>query len=196
MNFLAHILLAPDTESRVGALLGDFVRNSSAAEFGAVIHREILLHRKIDAYTDSHPLVLAAKARFRPKTRRFAGILLDVYYDHLLARDWPRYCPRSLPDFVGHFYADSERFRSRFPPDFERAFTHMVANDWLGSYREFAGVRVTMQRIGMRRPKFAAPLIEGLTDLETHGPEIAKTFPRFFEDLAQFAQDCRGRATV
>ena len=196
MNFLAHILLAPDTESRVGALLGDFVTNSSEAEFGAVIHREILLHRKIDAFTDAHPVVLAAKSRFRPQTRRFAGILLDVYYDHLLARDWDRYCAQPLPAFVGHFYADSERFRSRFPPDFARAFTYMTAQDWLGSYREFEGVRITMQRIGMRRPKFAAPLIEGLGDLANNEREFAESFPAFFSELTQYAQDRRARATV
>ena len=196
MNFLAHILLAPDTESRVGALLGDFVTNSSAAEFGAVIHREILLHRKIDAFTDSHPVVLAAKSRFRTVTRRFAGILLDVFYDHLLARDWARYCVQPLPEFVAHFYADAERFRARFPPDFARAFTYMVADDWLGSYREFAGVSLTMRRLGLRRPKFAAPLVEGLTDLENNEREFAQTFPGFFTDLAEFTAVSRARAAV
>jgi acyl carrier protein phosphodiesterase len=196
MNFLAHILLAPDTEARVGALLGDFVTDSSEAEFGVVIHREILLHRKIDGFTDSHPVVLAAKSLFRPGTRRFAGILLDVFYDHLLARDWGRYCAQSLPEFVDHFYTDSQRFRSRFPADFARAFTYMAADDWLGSYREFAGVRATMQRIGLRRPKFAAPLVEGLADLENNGREIAETFPRFFADLKRYSEACRARATL
>jgi acyl carrier protein phosphodiesterase len=196
VNFLAHILLAPDTESRVGQLLGDFVTNSSEAEFGAVIHREILLHRKIDAFTDSHPVVLAAKSRFRPETRRFAGILLDVLYDHLLARDWSRYCAQPLPEFVGHFYSGAELFRSRFPPDFARAFTYMVADDWLGSYREFAGVRSTMLRLGIRRPKFAVPLVDGLTDLENNAREFAEAFPRFFADLENFTESCRARATM
>ncbi len=196
MNFLAHILLAPDTEARVGALLGDFVKATTEAEFGPVIHREILLHRKIDGFTDSHPAVRAAKALFRRETRRFAGILLDVFYDHLLARDWARYCARPLPDFVREFYRDAERYRARFPPPFARAFDSMVADDWLQSYRTFAGVQETVQRIGMRRPKFVAPLGEGLADLHDHDAMIAADFGKFFAELSCYTEQCRASCST
>ena len=192
MNYLAHILLAPDdSEAQLGALLGDFVKVPSVETYGPTMNREILLHRKIDSFTDSHALVLAQKALFRRETRRFAGILLDVYYDHLLARDWANFCARPLHEFVQRFYAGAANFRAVFPHDFSYAFDRMVADNWLESYREFAGVEQALRRIGKRVPKFAGPLSEGLVDLSTNERDISRTFPEFFASLMRFAGEKR-----
>ena len=93
MNYLAHLYLAgPEPEARLGALLGDFVFGQAAlADWGALERREIVIHRRVDRYTDEHPQVVAARRLFAHGRQRYAGIALDVYYDHCLARDWARY---------------------------------------------------------------------------------------------------------
>jgi acyl carrier protein phosphodiesterase len=100
MNHLAHVLLAGDDEAlQLGGMLGDFVRGQpDPALFPAPVIRGIRLHRAIDSYTDGHPEVLAAKASLPPPYRRYAGILLDMWFDHLLARDFSHWSAQPLED--------------------------------------------------------------------------------------------------
>ena len=86
LNYLAHIYLASySDDAMLGALMGDFVKPHAGLDFPAETEAEIITHRKIDCFTDSHPIVLEAKRLFATRSRRYAGILLDVFYDHLLA---------------------------------------------------------------------------------------------------------------
>ena len=98
MNYLAHLYLADNTpESWVGAMLGDFVKGAIKDKYAPIIQYNIELHRRIDAYTDAHPIVRAAKPLIASERRRFAGILLDIFYDHYLAKHWARFSPVALP---------------------------------------------------------------------------------------------------
>lgn len=92
MNHLAHFVLAPDDDqARTGTWLGDFVRGSDLSAWPATIEQAIRLHRRIDSFTDTHAVTLDARRGLPAPLRRYAGILLDVYFDHLLIRDWPRW---------------------------------------------------------------------------------------------------------
>jgi acyl carrier protein phosphodiesterase len=194
MNYLAHLLLAgPSTEAQVGGLLGDFTKSSSVLTHGAVIHREIAIHRAIDSYTDAHPVVLAAKARFRPATRRYAGILLDLFYDHVLADHWDEYSDVALPDFIARFHADLDRYAHVFPERFAAMAPRMVAEDWLGSYASFEGVEVAVRRVSWRLSKGRDAMIEGLEDLRREYTPFADGFARFYPQLAAFAASERAR---
>src|SRR6478609_8124795 len=100
MNLLAHALLAGgDDDVRFGSMIGDFVRGAIDPALPDGVRGGIALHRAVDAYTDAHAEVVAARALFEPPYRRYAGILLDVWFDHLLARDWPRHAAGSLHAF-------------------------------------------------------------------------------------------------
>jgi acyl carrier protein phosphodiesterase len=105
MNYLAHIYLARHShDAMLGALLGDFVKMDGASLYPNAIAQEIILHRKIDTYTDQHPVIQHARSLFEPNRRRYAGIALDIFYDHVLAKHWQRYSDSDLDHFIQEFY--------------------------------------------------------------------------------------------
>lgn len=194
MNYLAHILLAQQSEdAMVGALLGDFCKPNDAGGYGIEIAREIFIHRKVDAFTDSHPIILQAKSLFRQKTRRYAGISLDVYYDHILAKHWESYCAIPLDPFVHRFYRALLARRDILPGSLANMAGRMVSQDWLGSYRDFDSVKIAINRISERLSRNGEFLKDSVADLELNYDALCDGFHEFFPDLTRFAQQERER---
>lgn len=193
MNYLAHLhLAAPDPEAMLGALLGDFVFGRVALEeYSEVERREILVHRRVDRYTDEHPQVAAARALFSPGLRRYAGIALDVYYDHLLARDWSRHSDEPLDHFTRRFYAHLLAQRGRLPGRLQALAPRIAAHDWLGSYRRRDSVDLAVTRIATRLSRNGDRLVACLDDLRRHEAGIAAGFEPFYPDLQAYARHAR-----
>jgi acyl carrier protein phosphodiesterase len=192
MNYLAHIYLAQQSDdAMLGALLGDFVKPHSGLQFSPEMEAEILTHRKIDSYTDSHPVVLQAKQLFAGSSRRYAGILLDVFYDHLLARNWSSYSKIPLDEFIRGFYRALGARAAVLPSNLARAAPRMIEQDWLGSYIEYSGVELAINRISMRLSRNGDLLRHGLVDLESNYDVLAVGFQAFFPDLIRFAASRR-----
>lgn len=193
MNYLAHLhLAAPEPEAMLGALLGDFVFGLVALhDYSAVERREILVHRRVDRYTDEHPLVAQARSLFAPGLRRYAGIALDVYYDHLLARDWPRHADEPLDHFTARFYAHLLAQQPRLPPRLQAIAPRIAAHDWLGSYRRRQSVDLAVTRIATRLSRNGDRLVACLDDLRRHEAEIAAGFESFFPQLLAYAPQAR-----
>lgn len=192
MNYLAHIYLASHSDdAMLGALLGDFVKPHSGHTFSAETEAEIITHRKVDAYTDSHPLVLEAKRLFDGPSRRYAGILLDVYYDHVLASNWARYSNEPLAQFIGRFYGALEKQAPAMPARLAHAAPYMIAQDWLGSYVDYAGVELAINRMSTRLSKNGDQLRDGLADLRLHQAPLAAGFHAFFPQLMAFVAQRR-----
>jgi acyl carrier protein phosphodiesterase len=193
MNYLAHIYLASHSDdAMIGALLGDFVKPAADSMFSPEMAAEIVTHRKIDTFTDSHPLVLDAKALFQGPRRRYAGILLDVFYDHLLARHWARYADVDLDGFIARFYAALSRRAGVLPPNLARLAPYMIEQDWLGSYVSYAGVDSAVRRISTRLSRNGELMREALVDLEANYDALEKGFHAFFPELIAFV-DARRR---
>jgi acyl carrier protein phosphodiesterase len=186
MNFLAHLYLARHSDdAMLGAMLGDFVGTSGLERYNAEVQREILLHRKIDSYTDRHPAILAAKGHFPEGRRRYAGILLDVYFDHLLARDWDRYHPVALDEFSRNFHALlmaqpvlPERLRAILPS--------FVRHDWLGSYRDRDSIDHAVRRIATRLSRNGDKLVQCIPILREHETTVERRFEEFFPELEAY----------
>lgn len=192
MNYLAHIYLARySEEAMLGALLGDFVKPSADRQFSAATQAEILIHRKVDTFTDSHPVVLSAKSLFDGPGRRYAGILLDVFYDHVLALRWERYSEVPLAEFIAGFYGTLRRHAAVLPPKLAELAPYMIEQDWLGSYRSYAGVDLALRRISTRLSKNGDLMRDALADLERHSAAIAAGFDVFFPELITFAESQR-----
>ena len=192
MNYLAHIYLARHSDdAMLGALLGDFVKPHSGDRFNAAIEAEILTHRKIDAFTDSHPQVLAAKALFDGPHRRYAGILLDVFYDHLLAKHWHHYSAVALEDFIERFYTALAERALILPANLARVAPWMIEQDWLGSYCDYAGVDLAIRRISTRLSKNGDVMRAALTDLKRHYAPVETGFHAFFPELIAFVESRR-----
>jgi acyl carrier protein phosphodiesterase len=191
MNYLAHLYLARhDDDAMLGALLGDFVFGVSGPDaFAPAFRREILLHRRIDRHTDAHPSVVEARALFADGRRRYAGIALDVYYDHLLARDWARWSDVDLDAFTARFYAHLLANHAQLPARLQTIAPHMAQHDWLGSYRERASVDHAVRRIATRLSRNGDKLVACLEDLRLHESVIERGFDALLSDLvAQVAQ--------
>jgi len=121
MNYLAHLYLGQGSaQSLIGSLMGDFIRGHLDESLPLAIRQGIWLHRKIDAFTDAHPVFRASKGRLRPPLRRYAGILVDVFYDHFLARDWALYSSVSLRDFSWSVYRTLHSHHERLPTPMNR----------------------------------------------------------------------------
>ena len=194
MNYLAHLHLArPDHEAMLGALLGDFVFGTAAlADWSPMVRREILVHRRVDRYTDDHPQVVRARSLFGEGRRRYAGIALDVYYDHCLARDWARYCDTPLDAFTASFYRYLLSRQDELPERLRRIAPLMASGDWLGSYRQRDSVDLAVTRIATRLSRNGDRLVACLEDLRRHEAEIAAGFELFFPQLAAYASSLRG----
>ena len=187
MNYLAHIALAGDNpQHQVGGLLGDFVRGPlGRGQFPAAVEAGIQAHRNLDHYVDQQPELKLFLQRFESPMRRYAGIVADVFYDHLLARDWHRYYQQSLGDFCQGFYRQLELYNSGLPPRAQFFLERAPSIGWLESYAEAEHLPIILQRIGerLRRP---VALQGALPIIEAHREAIDDEFHQLYPRLQAF----------
>jgi acyl carrier protein phosphodiesterase len=187
MNYLAHLHLGGQRPAQLlGSLYGDFVKGPLPGRFTPELEASIQLHRSIDSFTDAHPLVRQSLARFPSERRRYAGIVLDVFFDHCLARDWALYAEQPLDAFTANVYhvlaAEPE-----LPERLARIAPHMAANDWLGSYRQFEVLEQVLGGISRRlsRPEGLAGAMQ---ELQALYQPLSADFAAFYPLLQDFAQ--------
>ena len=187
MNYLAHLHLGGQTPSQLlGSLYGDFVKGLLPGRFPQDIEQAIRLHRRIDAFTDAHPVTKRAMGRFPAQRRRYVGIVLDVFFDHCLARDWSQYSDVPLDAFTGKVYRVLAN-EPELPERLAMIAPRMAAHDWLGSYRDFEVVGDALAGIARRlsRPEGLAGAMQELQAL--YRP-LSEDFSEFYPQLQAFAQ--------
>jgi acyl carrier protein phosphodiesterase len=192
MNYLAHAFLSRSSpELLIGGLLGDFVKGRERLQqYSPAVCAGIRLHRAIDRYTDAHAIVHASCALISPARRRFAAILVDVFYDHFLARHWTRYAELPLEDFSQYVYATLLPGIAGYPERLQRILPRMAADDWLASYAEIGSVDAALQGIARRFRRFprAAVLADGVQELLHHYAALEQQFLEFFPELLGFVE--------
>jgi acyl carrier protein phosphodiesterase len=187
MNHLAHAFLAgADDEVLLGGLLGDFWRGAPDRQWPAAIRVGIVLHRKIDVYTDSHADVAAARALFVPPLRRYAGILLDVYFDHVLAADWAAHAREPLAALSARVDNLLRQNRSWLPPQLNRFAEYFNHAGLFETYADRDMIERVLAGIG-RRLKHDNPLATAGPALWQRDAKLSAVFSRFFPDLVAFA---------
>jgi acyl carrier protein phosphodiesterase len=143
-------------------------------------------HKQIDAFTDAHPLVKRSRSRIGPEFRRFSGVLVDVFYDHLLATNWHRYSPIVLDAFTSKFYADIEASHIELPSSARVTLDRIIRHDLLGSYRGIEGVERSLRRLSAylsSRWQREFALEQGVADLIAHRTGLEADFAEFFPQL-------------
>ncbi|MBN8589948.1 MAG: DUF479 domain-containing protein [Rhodothermia bacterium] len=196
MNFLAHLYLSEDTpESRLGNLLGDFVKGNIAnLHFPPPIIKGIAEHRQIDVYTDRHPIVKQSQSLIGSQNRRLAGIAIDVVYDHFLARDWSLYHPLPLQEFTTQCYREVKEQWEILPPRLQFVLPYMEKDDWLAGYATQEGIAASLTGLSRRMQRqFGKPnqFEETILDFETHYHELSTHFTAFFPQLQRFVTTLR-----
>jgi acyl carrier protein phosphodiesterase len=187
MNFLAHTLLAGSAApDRLGAMLGDFVKGPLPAGLPPDVAAGVELHRRIDSFADSHPAFRRSRSRVSPQRRRYAGIMIDMFYDHFLARHWQRYCRQPLEDFTADIYALLIERRVLLPVRLAGILPHMQADDWLSSYRRQEIIDLALNRMAQRLSK-PEGLLGSATELAGRYHEFEQDFLDFFPDAQAFS---------
>lgn len=191
MNFLAHcVLAAPGSGWIAGAFLGDHLRGSAWQELPSELGNGVLLHRAIDTACDQHEAFLAAKRALPEGLRRFAPIALDVYFDHVLAREFSAFSKRPLELFTRDCYAALEEHWTHLPTTLRRYYTATAPQNLLSQYTDVATVGRVLGGIS-RRFRRANPLAEMLPVLSARDGILEDCFRRLMPDLMTMAKDRR-----
>lgn len=193
VNYLAHAWLAGgDAHLEVGGVLGDFVRGRPDPALAPGLRDGIVLHRRIDRFTDAHPHVAAARALFPPPWRRYAGILLDVWFDHCLARDFARHTGLALAPFSRRLRRHLRHAWPQLPPRLQHFVQYMEAHDLPAAYAERDMLERVLEGLS-RRLRRSNPLAAALPQLESRERPLAVHFEAFIPELAAFAAEQRQR---
>jgi acyl carrier protein phosphodiesterase len=188
LNFLAHLYLAEPTPlGLLGSLMGDFVKGPLEGRYPAALSCALAQHRRIDAFTDAHPVVRASRGRVSPAYRRFAGVLTDMFFDHFLARHWADYSDEPMPAFTRRVYELLDAHHAMLPERLQRIAPHMRRSDWLGSYADVASIEVAIDRMGSRLRR-GNVLLGGGAELRLQYDTFEADFRAFFPELAAFAR--------
>lgn len=186
MNHFAHLFLARTTvESRVGNLLGDFAQGLDVNSLAAPVRAGLINHRKVDAYTDSHPDVIACKRLFSSQRRRFSGVALDVLFDHYLLRHWATFAGTPRQAFIASVYRDLEVGRHLMPPKMATTTAHMIDNDWFNAYIELENIGYALDRIA-GRIRFRNDFAGIIEEIRAHDEQLEEHFLSFFPSLLKF----------
>lgn len=192
MNYLAHLFLScHDDDLMIGNFIADSIRNKEVANFSEGIQQGILLHRKIDSFTDNHPIVRQATRRLHPHHHKYAPVVIDVFFDNLLANNWQLYASETLPDFAKRMYAILTKRQLDLPLKMQKYVPNMVANDWLQKYGTTDGLQYTFERMD-KRTKFKSNFVNAVSHLQADYDLYEEEFNQFFPDVMEMAVDFCG----
>ncbi|WP_291858362.1 ACP phosphodiesterase [Marinilabilia sp.] len=198
MNYLAHLYLSnDDPRVMVGNFIGDHVKGRRYTRYSSGVQTGILLHRHIDSYTDAHPVFRESAGIFRDGYRRYAGVVGDIIYDHLLAVHWNRYSGQSLEHFVNKAHLTLMRHYFVLPPRVKQFLPFLIKSRRLENYQSFEGVERTL-RIMSANSSLPDHTDFALKQLENHYEELSQQFNRFMEDMIDASNaflEISGRAT-
>ena len=176
VNFLAHALLSPDDdEIRAGNVCADLIKGRVDGAATPGIVTGVALHRAIDRFADRHRAFKACMSHVAPPRRRYARVIVDVFFDHCLARSWTRYSTVSLDAFVEHVCAQMARQADAVPIRDRARLDRMLESRWLGMYGTRAGLDRAFAGLA-RRARFGHRLEEAADDLDRHYPAIEASF--------------------
>ncbi len=188
MNFLSHLYLSGDSEGIIiGNFIADSVKGSAFNLFPPEIKKGILLHRKIDSFTDAHPIVEQSKQRLRGKYKKYACVIVDIYYDHYLAANWKAYSNDELHQFTQNIYTIIKNNYSLLPAKSALFTKYMLQHNILFAYSKLEGIEKVLYGMS-RRASFQSNMEYAINDLKEHYFLFENEFRTFFPDLQQFVK--------
>ncbi len=191
MNFLAHIYLSgEDKEVIIGNFIADGIKGKRYMKYPPGIAKGILLHRAIDTFTDAHPTVHQSTARLHENYGHYSGVIVDILYDHFLAKNWSNYHPQPLAEYVEDFYQLLRDNFTLLPARIQRMMPYMVADNWLLNYATVNGIGKILAQMNVRT-QGAANMDQAVNELKQYYGEFECEFTSFFDELIQFSQQKR-----
>ena len=173
----------------IGNFMGDFVKGRAyLRQYDSEIIKGIDLHRSIDEFTDSHPIVTQSKNRLRPKYRHYSGVIVDVFYDHFLAANWNQFHSLPLEKFAQQAYQTIESFDAELPAELNHMMPYMINGNWLLNYSNLEGIHRALSGMARRTP-YQSKMEEAVNDLREHHDAFKSEFMEFFPLLEAYCND-------
>ncbi|MDB4401962.1 acyl carrier protein phosphodiesterase [Algibacter sp.] len=183
MNYLAHIYLSGDNDLvTIGNFIADGIKGKRYKKFSKDIQIGILLHRHIDTYTDAHKTVRLSTKRLHEKYSHYSGVIVDILYDHFLAKNWASYSDKPLDKYIEKFYDSLEINYDLLPLRIQKIMPYMLADNWLLSYASIDGISRVLDGVN-RRTKNRSSMNEAVVELEEFYTEFENEFSAFFDEL-------------
>ena len=189
MNFLAHIYLSGNNDNiKIGNFIADSIKGKKYLEYPLEIQKGVLLHRQIDSFTDKHPTVKISKERLHSRYRHYDGVIIDILYDHFLAKNWSNYCQIPLDNYVQSFYDLLKTNYNILPEKVQHFLPYMISGNWLYNYKTIEGIERVLQGMD-RRTQNKSQMHLTIEDLNLHFIEFENDFTIFFEKLCTFCDE-------
>ncbi len=189
VNFLAHIYLSfDDPEISLGNFFADQIKGKKFKDFPEKVRKGIVLHRAIDSYTDSHPIPRQSSQRLHQKYSHYSRVIVDIFYDHFLAKNWEDYAKESLFDYVQNFYELLQDNFDLLPKGTQNMLPYMVSENWLYNYSNLTGIAKVLQGMN-RRTANRSQMHMAINDLREHYSLFENEFQLFFPELITFSRE-------
>lgn len=189
MNFLAHIYLSGNNDLlKIGNFMADSIRGNSYLDFPKDIKNGIILHRAIDTFTDAHPIYRKSKHRLHEKYGHYSGVIMDIVYDHFLAKNWAQYSSEKLEDYAENFYQLLEDNFDILTEKIQKMFPTMKNQNWLLTYASLDGLEMILYQMDYRT-KHRVNMQEAIVEVRQFYLEFEEEFTLFFVELRQHCKD-------
>ena len=186
MNYLAHVYLSgSDKDLAIGNFIADHVKGKAYLEYPKTIQKGILLHRKIDHFTDQHSLFKKNVSFLFPKFGHYSRVIVDMFFDHFLAAQWEIYHPDPLEEFSRQFYRMMEKYSGSLPDKTKKILPVMSKYNWFIAYRSIEGLEVILFQMS-QRTRFPSDMSLAVSELQKNYSKVALDFKVFFEELKDF----------
>ncbi|OIQ38934.1 MAG: ACP phosphodiesterase [Bacteroidetes bacterium MedPE-SWsnd-G1] len=188
MNFLAHLYLSNNnTDLMLGNFFADAIRGNKYKNFSLEIQKGIILHRNIDTFTDQHKIVRISKRRLHERYRHYDGVIIDMFYDHFLAKNWLDFSSIPLDIFSSNFYKLLHTNYEILPEKTKEMLPYLERYNWLYNYQYFEGMEQVLNGMN-RRTKGVSQMNLAINDLKEHYQDFKNDFDSFFKELIEFTQ--------
>jgi acyl carrier protein phosphodiesterase len=189
MNFLAHTYLSGcNEEIVVGNFMGDYVKGRNYRHLPEMIRKGVLIHRDIDSFTDAHPITRRSRARLMDKYHKYAGVIIDIFYDHFLASAWSTYCNIPLKEFVDQTYALLKRNYKNLPMGIKVWFPTFLENNWMLAYQTVEGIELVLDRMSANT-SLPDHTSYAITVLREKYDYFSEDFKEFFPAIIDFIEE-------
>lgn len=188
VNFLAHILLSGDDEElMVGNFIADSIKGSELPILSPRVKDGVMLHREIDEFTDNHPVFQQSKTRVRSEMHKFTGVVMDIFYDHFLAKNFSAFSAVPLVEFVEKTYKTLQYHTPLLPPSAQYVIPIMIRNNWLEAYADINELQPIFNGMS-RRTTFNSNMQQAVDSLRKHYIELEEDFGKFFPEAVKFVE--------
>lgn len=187
MNFLAHIYLSPPNDFiKMGNFFADAIKGKKYLDYPKDIQTGVLLHRAIDSFTDAHPIHKQSRKRLNKRYGHYNSVIIDLFYDHFLAKNWADYSTVPLSKYAKEFYELLHNNYDLLPDKTKEMLPYIERYDWLYNYQFIEGMENVLQGMN-RRTQFKSQMHLSIEDLKLHNDAFENDFVLFFKELMDFS---------